>query len=176
MSSRLLYIAIGLAGFLAIALLLNNSSGSLPSIGGDQFAYLIYMGIWATLIGSAVISRPEGIGHSLKQLVIWIGIFLVVMAGYSYRYEMQDVASRLTGGLIAGSPISRVDAKGRKQITLIRNANGHFSARGRIAGQTISFLVDTGASNIVLSYPDAKLAGIDVGKLSYTIPSAMLGR
>ncbi len=170
MSPRLIYIAIGLAGLLAIALILKNSSGSLPSIGGEQFAYVIYMGIWGALVGSAVLSRPHGLGHSLKQLVIWIGIFLIVMAGYSYRYELQDVASRISGGLIAGSPISRVDAKGRNQVTLIRNANGHFSARAKISGQTISFLVDTGASSIVLSNSDAKLVGIDVDNLSYTIP------
>ncbi|MCF6322429.1 MAG: TIGR02281 family clan AA aspartic protease [Rhizobiaceae bacterium] len=170
MSRRLTIVAIGLVGLVAIIFILRQSSGTLPSIGGDRFAYVIYMGIWATLIGSAVLARPEGLGHSLKQLVAWIGIFLIVMAAYSYRYELQDMASRITAGLIPGSPISAVDASGRNQITLIRNANGHFNARGTVQGESVTFLVDTGATDIVLSNEDAARAGIDVTQLRYNIP------
>jgi len=170
MSRRLTIIVIGLAGLVAIIFILRQSAGTLPSIGGDRFAYVIYMGIWAALIGSAVLSRPEGIGHSLKQLVAWIGIFLVVLAGYSYRYELQDIASRVTAGLIPGSPISTLDASGRNQVTLIRTANGQFSARGTVQGSGVIFLVDTGATDIVLSNDDAARAGIDTAQLRYNIP------
>jgi aspartyl protease family protein len=34
----------------------------------------------------------------------------------------------------------------------------------------VSFLVDTGASSVVLSYQDAKNAGLDMGALSFTSP------
>lgn len=170
MSPRLFFIAIALAGLVAIGFILRQTGNTLPSIGGDQFAYVIYMGMWAALVGSAVLSRPEGIGHSLKQLVVWIGIFLVVMAGYSYRYEMQDIASRITGGLVPGSPISVTNADGRTKITLIRDNSRHFSARGSVNNTQIRFLVDTGATDIVLSNRDAARAGIDTNALSYSIP------
>lgn len=170
MSPRLFYLAIGLAGLVAIMLILRQTGNTLPSIGGERFAYLIYMGIWATLIGSAVLSRPEGIGHSLKQLVIWIGVFLVVMAGYTYRYEMQDIASNISGGLIPGSPISRTSSDGQPQVTLIKDKYGNFSANGSIDGGRIVFLIDTGATEIVLSNRDAERIGIDTDALSFTIP------
>lgn len=170
MSPRILYLAIGLAGLVAIVFIVRQTGNTLPSIGGDRFAYVLYMGIWASLIGAAVLSRPEGIGHSLKQLVVWIGIFLVAMAGYTYRYEMQDIASRLTGGIVPGSPISNIDTQGRTRITLIRGSNGHFSARGSVNDTAVTFLVDTGATDIVLSNRDAARAGIDTDRLSYSIP------
>lgn len=170
MSPRLISLAIGLAGLLAIALILRHSSNTLPSLGSDQFAYVIYMGIWAALIGAAVISRPGGLGHSLKQFVIWIGIFLVVMAAYSYRYELQDIASRMSAGLVPPSPISINNVPGQQQITIIRDNNGHFSTRGKVNDAPIRFLIDTGATDVVLTHQDAVRAGIDVDTLHYNIP------
>ncbi len=170
MSPRLFYIAIGLAGLVAIMLILRQTGNTLPSIGGDRFAYVIYMGIWAALIGSAVLSRPGSIGHSLKQLVIWIAIFLVAMAGYTYRYELQDIAATISGGLIPGSPISKVDRDGRAQITLIRDSSGHFSAKGTIDSTPVTFLIDTGATETVLTNTDARRVGININTLAYTIP------
>jgi aspartyl protease family protein len=170
MNQRLIVIALGLAGFIAIIFILRQSAHTLPSIGGDRFAYVLYMGIWATLIGSAILFRRESIGDSLKQLVAWIGIFLIIMAAYTHRYEMQDIASRMSAGLIPGSPISAISEDGRVQITLIRNRSGHFSARGAVGSIPVSFLVDTGATDIVLSNTDATNAGIDTGNLRYNIP------
>lgn len=170
MSPRLLYLALGLAGLVAIMLILQQTGNTLPSLGGDRFAYVLYMGIWAALIGSAVLSRPEGIGHSIKQFTVWIGIFLIVMAGYSYRYEMQDIASTISGGLIPGSPISRTTKDGQPQVTLIKDKYGNFNANGSIDGSRIVFLIDTGATEIVLSHRDAENVGINTDTLSYTIP------
>ncbi len=170
MNNRLIYLAIGLAGLVAIMFIVRQSAQSLPSIGGDQYAEFIYMGIWASLVGAAVISRPTSIGHTLKQLVSWVGIFLILMAAYAYRYELQDVASRVSGGLFPGSPISVTNANNNRQVTLIRSANGHFSARAQISGINVTFLVDTGASQVVLSNEDAARIGINVDQLAYTTP------
>ena len=170
MSNRLIIIAIGLAGLVAIIFILRQTQGSLPSIGGDGIAQMIYMSIWGALIGSAVLASRRPLGHTLKQLVIWLAIFLVVMAGYTLRYELQDLASKVTGGLVPGSPISVIDNNGRSQITLIRNSSGHFIAQGKVDSKSISFLVDTGATDIVLSNRDAANAGIDTNNLRYNIP------
>ena len=46
--------------------------------------------------------------------------------------------------------------------TLFRNLDGHFYADARVNGATIHFLVDTGASVVVLSRADAQRAGIQL--------------
>lgn len=170
MNSRLLLIAIGMVGVIAIIFVVRQNSGTLPTLGGDRIASAIYLGIWATLIGSAVLTSRQRLGHTLKQLVIWLGIFLVVMAAYTQRYELQDLASAVTGGLVPGSPIAIIKADGSTQITLIRGNSGHFVARGAVDGAPVSFLVDTGATDIVLSNRDASRAGINTDALVYNIP------
>jgi len=54
------------------------------------------------------------------------------------------------------------------QITISQSDNGHFYVSGQINdAATIRFLVDTGATEIVLSPEDAKVGGIDINKLNY---------
>jgi aspartyl protease family protein len=105
-----------------------------------------------------------------RNFAIWIAVFLVLMTGYLYRFELQDVVHRLSGGLLPGSPISTTSDDGRLQTLLIRSDSGHFEADGRANGAPVRFLVDTGASVIVLSNEDADAAGISTGDLSYSIP------
>jgi len=170
MNNRLTIIALGLAGLVAIIFILRQTQHSLPSISGDGIAQMIYMSIWAALIGSAVLASRRPLGHTLKQLVIWLAIFLVVMAGYTLRYELQDLASRVTGGVVPGSPITSTDNTGRNRITLIKNRSGHFVAQGSINAKPVRFLVDTGATDIVLANDTAASVGIDTTQLTYNIP------
>ncbi len=51
--------------------------------------------------------------------------------------------------------------KGLPKVVLIANVQGHFLTTGRINGQSIRFLVDTGASLVTLSSRQASQAGID---------------
>jgi aspartyl protease family protein len=66
--------------------------------------------------------------------------------------------------VVEESPGGPVEVKIRKRL------DGHFTARAEVNGVPISMIVDTGASTIVLRPEDAKKAGIDVSKLSYTVP------
>jgi aspartyl protease family protein len=97
-------------------------------------------------------------------------VILVFMAGYEYRYELQDVANRVSGGLIPGSPLSVVDGDGRATVTLRKRPDGHFEAGVSINGKTIDAVVDTGATATVLTAADAARAGFDPAALRYTIP------
>ena len=97
-------------------------------------------------------------------------MILVLVAGYQYRYELQDVASRVTAGLIPGSPLSITDADGRSTVMLERRPHGHFDVRGSIDGTAVDFLVDTGATSTVLAYEDARRAGFNLDALSFSIP------
>jgi aspartyl protease family protein len=94
----------------------------------------------------------------------------VLVAGYQYRYELQDIANRVTAGLIPGSPLSSTDADGRVTVMLEKRSQGHFNARGSIDGTPIDFLIDTGATTTVLTARDAERAGFDLASLSFTVP------
>ncbi len=54
--------------------------------------------------------------------------------------------------------------------TLKLSRDGHFRAHAIINKVCVPFLVDTGASVILMSYQDAKQAGIDVKRLKFKTP------
>ena len=167
---RLLWIIIALIGATLLLLIANNDSGSTLGIQNDDFARLAYMSIWGVVLGSALLGSGIPLGHFLRSMAIWIIIILALVAGYQYRYELQDVGHRITAGLIPGSPISNRDGNGVITVTLAKADNGHFEVRGEVNGATVPFMVDTGASSIVLSSEDARRAGLDPDELSYKTP------
>jgi aspartyl protease family protein len=58
-------------------------------------------------------------------------------------------------------PSPKADAgNGFAGATLMRAPDGHFYAEAQVNGATIRFLVDSGASDVVLSRADAQRAGI----------------
>jgi len=167
---RLLWIFLGIIGAGLIILILNHDQGSFLGMQNDRFASALFMGIWAVLIGAAVIPRAGGLGAAARNAAIWVAIILVLMAGYVYRFDLQDFGSRLTAGLIPGSPVSGQSSDGRNQVMIIRGANGQFDAQANVNSRATQFLVDTGASAVVLTYDDALAAGIDVDGLAFNIP------
>jgi aspartyl protease family protein len=167
---RLLWIIIALIGATLLLLMANNDSGSTLGIQNDDFARLAYMSIWGVVLGSALLGSGIPLGHFLRSMAIWIIIILALVAGYQYRYELQDVGHRITAGLIPGSPISNRDGNGVITVTLAKADNGHFEVRGEVNGATVPFMVDTGATSIVLSSEDARRAGLDPDELSYKTP------
>ena len=166
---RFFWIIIGLAGLVLIALIASGDTGTVFGFEAGQFATLAIMSLWALFIGSAVFGRGIPLGDTIKQLAIWIVIILGLMAVYVFRYDVQDIAARFSGGVLPGSPISRTGDKGKAEVTLIRSDNGHFEAGAGVNGKSVRFLVDTGATSIVLTARDAQIAGIDVDKLAYTL-------
>ena len=53
--------------------------------------------------------------------------------------------------------------------TLTREANGHFFARALVNGQSVDFIVDTGASAVALTEADARRVGIALDPSNYTV-------
>lgn len=153
-----------------ILLVVNHDSGNTLGVHNDAFASTLYLGVWGTVLAAAIFGSGMRLGDIARQMAIWVLIILVLMAGYQYRYELQDLASRMTAGLVPGSPLSVTDGDGRTSVMLERSANGHFVVNAEVNDQPIDFLVDTGASRTVLTHFDAEKAGIDPDSLQFTIP------
>ncbi|AJE47370.1 retropepsin-like aspartic protease family protein [Celeribacter indicus] len=103
-----------------------------------------------------VIANRRTLGAMVRHAVLWALIFIGVLSAVGL---WQDVRPRL-----APAQISRGDGI----IAVDRDMTGHFSVRAAVNGTPVAFLVDTGASNVVLSMEDAERAGIDIGNLVFT--------
>ncbi|SDT36883.1 TIGR02281 family clan AA aspartic protease [Bradyrhizobium canariense] len=106
-----------------------------------------------------------------------IMIFAAVMAGLGT--VMAQMADRITPALAhtashnADAPVEMAVASGRS-LNIPRDARGHFETEGRINGQRIDFMVDTGASVIALNETSAARFGLrpSLGDYKATVTTA----
>ena len=56
-----------------------------------------------------------------------------------------------------------LDAGGRPQVVLARNRAGHYVAPGRINGESVIFMIDTGATDVALPLDLARRLGLRLG-------------
>lgn len=163
----ILPLALAIIGVGLVLLVTNHEAGSTLGMANDDFASLVYLAALGSVIGAFVLPSRRHVGAMLGQMLIWLLIVLVLVAGYLYRGEIQDVGARLTAGLIPGRAVTRTGADGSAQVVVHRGRAGHFSVTASVNGASIPFLVDTGASMIALTYEDARTVGIDPQRLSF---------
>jgi len=61
------------------------------------------------------------------------------------------------------STISSVDSNGSAMVMLEQDRSGHYLAEGQINGQSVTFLVDTGATDVALPESKARALGLEFG-------------
>ncbi|SLN26656.1 hypothetical protein PSA7680_01172 [Pseudoruegeria aquimaris] len=126
-------------------------------MSGDQIGsvfYLVLLGCAVTLWFFA--QNRASKGKVLQQALVWVLIFVGAIAAVGLWGDIRrDVMPRQ----------SYVEGSG--EITLPRAPNGHFYATLEVNGTPVRFVVDTGATNIVLTQRDAARVGLDAGELAY---------
>jgi aspartyl protease family protein len=168
--NRGLWIILGIIGVAMIMLILNDASGTTLGFANEDFGQLVWLGLIGAVIGAGLLRSGRRFGDMAGTFGIWAVIVLALIAGYQYRYELQDFASRVTAGLIPGSPLALGVEDGRATVTLDKARSGHFEARLLVNGKPIHAVVDTGATATVLTAEDARSAGFDPEALNYTVP------
>lgn len=167
---RLLWFVLALTGIGLIMLIANDSSGQVLGMDSGDFARLVTLGAFGTVVAAGIFGAGRNLGDTARSLAIWVAIILGFVAAYQYRYELQDVASRITAGLVPGSPLTVGEDDGRQTVTIEKALNGHFETRVSVNGAPIPMMIDTGATSTVLTPDDARAAGIDVAALSFSVP------
>jgi aspartyl protease family protein len=167
---RFFWIGIAILAVGLIVLLASGSGGEVLGMDTDSFGRLVYLAALGALVASGILASGQRFGQTVRTLVIWLLVILALMTAYEYRYELQDVANRVSGGRIPGSPLSIADGDGRAIVTLRQRMDGHFEANVDIDGRTIRAIVDTGATSTVLTAADAERAGFEPQALIFNIP------
>jgi aspartyl protease family protein len=101
-----------------------------------------------------------------------IMIFAALIAGLGTI--MAQTADKMTATPALASPVPRnatpvetVAQTGGRSITLPRDGRGHFQTEGRIDGQRIGFMIDTGASVVALNETSAARFGLRPSRGDY---------
>ncbi|MEX0320318.1 MAG: TIGR02281 family clan AA aspartic protease [Ruegeria sp.] len=123
----------------------------------DNIARLTYL----VLLGSAVLmwfitQNRTSLGKTMQQALIWVFIFMGVIAVVGLWEDIQNTVQ----------PGPRMVVT-EDSIQVPRGADGHYYLQLLVNGEPVDFLVDTGASQVVLSQQDAERLGIDIADLNY---------
>lgn len=107
-------------------------------------------------------SRGRLMEH-LKYAAIWLVVLALMALGVAYRGEFEGVAQHLRIAFSDGTPV----ASGGHEMVVPPDSNGGFVVIGIVNGQRVRFMVDTGASETVLSPDDARRVGADLSQLRF---------
>lgn len=118
---------------------------------------LIYLVVLLTMVaGWFFMQNRDGLNKNLQYAAIWAMIFVGGAAGVGLWQDISRDA-RTPQFSVAGS----------NQIVVPQDRGGHYYLTLQINGTAIPFVVDTGATEMVLTQRDAARAGIDLDNLNF---------
>ena len=121
-------------------------------------ATLIYLLLLAAAVGWMVYPQfRRQLGSAARLAVTWVFIFLAVIAAYGLWEDVSHISLFRTS-VEENSPAVRLQ----------RQDDGHFYADLIVNGAKTRFLIDTGATGVILSAADAAAAGINPSRLNYS--------
>jgi aspartyl protease family protein len=89
----------------------------------------------------------------LGQRMLWVAA-LGLLGGLYLLFSMLEEG---------GSTVSSVDSSGAAMVILEQDRSGHYVAEGQINGRPVTFLVDTGATDVALPESMARALGLEFG-------------
>jgi aspartyl protease family protein len=130
----------------------------------EQGQLIWLMTLLAVISASVVFARRVNVKETVRNILIWVAIAAVLLVGVSFRDEIESVAMRVRSELVPGYALE----SGEHEMVLTESDGGNFFIVGEANGVRVRFLIDTGASDTVLSPADAASLGIDVRALDFS--------
>ncbi len=127
-------------------------------LNASEQARLFYLSVLGIVVLVSVFSLyRHRLGQSLQHMAIWALVIVATVLAYGFKDELVAIV-RVGEGRVADD----------QTITFRRAADGHFYARLSVNGEGMPFLIDTGATELVLTREAAEAAGFDVDRLAFT--------
>lgn len=125
-------------------------------MSGDQIASFAYLALLGTAVaGWFFLQNRQSLGRTAQMAAVWGFLFLGVIAAYGLWSDVRrDI---LPGQSLLAEGV----------IEVPRGRDGHYHLTLAVNGTPVRFVVDTGATDIVLSRADAARIGLDPAGLAF---------
>jgi len=124
---------------------------------GDNLARLIYLVLLGSVIaGYFFAQNRKNLGKTAQQAAVWGLIFVGAVAVIG-----------LWGDIRNSVMPSQSYIEGQATVIVPRSNDGHYYVTLDIDDTPVRFVIDTGASDVVLTQDDARKIGIDVDNLFF---------
>ncbi|AVO39383.1 retropepsin-like aspartic protease family protein [Pukyongiella litopenaei] len=120
-----------------------------------NLVYLLLLG--AVLLSWAFVQNRRNLGRLAQQAIAWGLIFLGTIAAIGL---WDDIRGTVQPSLATVTEGNRVEVP--------RARDGHYYLTLEVNGTPVRFMIDTGASQVVLTRRDAERVGIAPGDLAYS--------
>jgi aspartyl protease family protein len=130
---------------------------------GEDWTWVAYRAGFVVLVAAGVLRAGRLRPAHLAYAAAWTGVVAVLVLGYAYREELAGVPDHVRLALSGGDPVRTAE----HELVVPQDPQGGFFLIGKVNGQRVRFLVDTGASDTVLSPDDARRLGVDVERLRF---------
>lgn len=148
-----------------LVIIARHGVGTVGPLSTDDFGSLAYkLAILIFLAAALSTMFRERFVNAVTAALLWIVVGLVLVIGYTYRYEARNVADRVIAELVPGHVISH-----GRSVEVARSGDGDFAIKAQINGAHVAMVLDTGASSVVLTHDDAKAAGLPLDLLGYSV-------
>ena len=129
----------------------------MQQFSGDDFGNLIYLVILGGVIAFWLFTNGRNsMNKVLQQMAVWVLIFIGMIAAYGMWSDIRQTVVPQQAAFENGA-----------RIELPRARDGHYYATALVNGMPIRFVVDTGATGVVLRKADATAAGINIEELAF---------
>ncbi|MDD9875941.1 MAG: TIGR02281 family clan AA aspartic protease [Magnetovibrio sp.] len=159
------WIAAGVLALL-IALLIGFLAVRYPEAlaGRDGQISLTHSLLILAFVGGSLFLRGRlPVGHVVRYALIWVALGAGLVLAYSFRFEAASLGERVMAELVPHR--GQETAAG---VVIRAGDHGHFVVEAEVDGQPLRYLVDTGASDVVLSPADADRLGFDRAALDFS--------
>ena len=162
---RLLWILLAVLTVALLVLVLQQNETALAELSRFDSASWETKIMALALVGLiALMLFRQRFSHALESALIWVMLATLLALGYTYRFELREVADRVLAELIPGRPVTRGRA-----VEIARTSSGGFSVAAHVNGARVPMVLDTGASAVVLTQEAAKAAGLPLEVLNYSV-------
>jgi len=123
---------------------------------GDVAVHFIYLLGVLVLVGSALAARRIPIAQGLRMFIAWVLIFAAAFIVFTLKDEFTALGNRLLLETRGG-----VEQTAPGEIRIRQAPDGHFWVDAEVNGQSVRFLIDSGATTTSLSRATAERVGIE---------------
>ena len=165
MSRRLIWSLLFAVVLSIAALIASADQDAITTLLRHDTASLVIKIILLLCVGALFFTMyRKRFAKAFEALLFWAVLGLLLVVGYSYRFELRDVGDRLLAELVPGHVASH-----GQDVEVVRSRGGDFAVSARVNGARVPMVLDSGASSVVLTHDAAKAAGLPLEVLNYTV-------
>ncbi|HEV2541320.1 MAG TPA: TIGR02281 family clan AA aspartic protease [Methylobacterium sp.] len=162
----MMWAGLAILGIGLVVLIANHDGGPVMGLDSDQVAGLVSATALLLLLTAGrwrqALAMP---GRTVSSILIWLAIGAVIVIGYTYRNDAQQVGANVVGALRPGTAVLGPGG----EVTITRRSDGDFSVLATVnGGAEERFVFDTGASSVVLTAATAERLGIRPPESAFT--------